>query len=48
LSGEVFAMGGRAVLTGRVYPALKGSDNVGVFALGATVDADAWEMGAAF
>ena len=45
---EAFAVGGRAALTGRVYPSLPNATNVGVYASGATVNADAWEMGNAF
>lgn len=46
---EAFAMGGRATLTGRVYPSLSDSTNVGVFAEGGVrVGAEAWGMGPAF
>ena len=42
-------MGGRAALTGRVYPSLPSADNVGVYATGAGPPAAAmWEMGPAF
>ena len=45
---EAFAMGGRRVLTGRVYPSHPNASGVGVYAVGATANATAWEMGPAF
>jgi sucrose-6-phosphate hydrolase SacC (GH32 family) len=46
---ETFAMGGRAALTGRVYPSLADADRIGVYSSGGVrgVNATAWEMGPA-
>ena len=51
---EIFAMDGRAALTGRVYPSLESSTKVGVFVQGGEVvskglsEVHVWEMGSAF
>jgi len=49
---EIFAQGGRSVVTARVYPQDSGSVTAGVYGkvVGGSVDlkADAWEMGPAF